>query len=116
MVGWKVIIEEYNRFNHNTLNTIYEFKTKQDAMRNSVQSLAQSQFSHKELQGLSCDKLKDKLIKERNINWDDLEVYKKIGIACYNRGEEHSDWVVDFCMPILTQDRGYINKHIFIGD
>lgn len=32
MVGWKVIIEEYNRFNHNTLNTTYEFKTKQEAM------------------------------------------------------------------------------------
>lgn len=32
MIGWKVIIEEYNIFNHNTLNTIYEFKTKQDAM------------------------------------------------------------------------------------
>jgi tRNA(His) 5'-end guanylyltransferase len=88
----------------------------QDAMRNSVQALAQSQFSHKELQGLSCNKLKDKLIKERNINWDDLEVYKKLGIACYNRGEEHSDWAVDLCMPILTQDRDYINKHIFINE
>lgn len=32
MVGWEVIIEEYNRFNHNTLNTTYEFKTKQEAM------------------------------------------------------------------------------------
>lgn len=32
MVGWKVIIEEYNRFNHSTLNTMYEFRTKQEAM------------------------------------------------------------------------------------
>lgn len=86
----------------------------QDATRNSIQSLAQSVFSHKELQGLSCDKLQDKLFKERGINWIDLEDYKKRGTACYNRGEEHSDWVVDFCMPILTQDREYINKHIFI--
>lgn len=88
----------------------------QNATRNSVQSLAQSQFSHKELQGLSCNKLKDKLLKERNINWDDLEAYKKLGIACYNRGEEHSDWAVDLCMPILTQDRDYIDKHVFIGN
>lgn len=88
----------------------------QDATRNSIQSLAQSKFSHKELHGLSCDKLQDKLFKERNINWNDLEVYKKRGTTCYNRGEEHSDWVVDFNMPILTQDRDYINKHIFIGD
>lgn len=88
----------------------------QDATRNSIQALAQSQFSHKELQGLSCDKLQDKLFKERGINWNDLEDYKKRGTACYNRGEEHSDWVVDFCMPILTQDRDYINKHIFINE
>lgn len=88
----------------------------QDATRNSIQSLAQSQFSHKELHGLSCDKLQDKLFKERNINWNDLEIYKKRGTACYNRGEEHSDWAVDFAMPILTQDMDYINKHIFVGE
>lgn len=88
----------------------------QDATRNSIQSLAQSKFSHKELQGLSCDKLQDKLFKERGINWNDLEIYKKRGTACYNRGEEHSDWVVDFNMPILTQDNDYINKHVFIGE
>ena len=88
----------------------------QDATRNSIQSLAQSQFSHKELHGLSCDKLQDKLFIERGINWNDLEIYKKRGTACYNRGEEHSDWVVDFNMPILTQDRDYINKHIFVGE
>lgn len=29
----------------------------QDAKRNSIQSLAQSVFSHKESHGLSCDKL-----------------------------------------------------------
>ena len=74
------------------------------------------QFSHKELHGLSCDKLQDKLFKERGINWNDLEVYKKRGTACYNRGEEHSDWVIDFAMPILTQDRDYINKHVFVGE
>ena len=88
----------------------------QDATRNSIQSLAQSVFSHKELHGLSCDKLQDKLFKERGINWNNLEIYKKRGTACYNRGEEHSDWAVDFVMPIITQDRDYVNKHIFVGD
>lgn len=88
----------------------------QDATRNSIQALAQSVFSHKELHGLSCDKLQDKLFTERNINWNDLEIYKKRGTACYNCGEEHSDWAIDFAMPILTQDRGYINKHVFVGE
>jgi tRNA(His) 5'-end guanylyltransferase len=88
----------------------------QDATRNSIQSLAQSQFSHKELHGLSCDKLQDKLFTERGINWNDVEIYKKRGTACYNRGEEHSDWAVDLAMPIITQDRDYVNKHIFVGE
>ena len=88
----------------------------QDATRNSIQSLAQSKYSHKELLGLSCDKLQDKLFTERGINWNDLEVYKKRGTACYNRGEEHGNWVVDFNMPILAQDREYINKHVFVGE
>ena len=88
----------------------------QDATRNSIQSLAQSKFSHKELHGLSCDKLQDKLFTECGINWNYLETYKKRGTACYNRGEEHSDWVVDFNMPILTQDNDYINKHIFVSE
>ena len=88
----------------------------QDATRNSIQALAQSVFSHKELHGLSCDKLQDKLFLERGINWNDLETYKKLGTACYNRGEEHSDWVVDYNMPILIQDNDYINKHIFVSE
>lgn len=87
-----------------------------DATRNSIQALAQSVFSHKELHGLSCDKLQDKLFLERGINWNFLETYKKRGTACYNRGEEHSDWVVDFNMPILTQDNDYVNKHIFVSE
>jgi len=73
----------------------------QDATRNSIQALAQSKFSH---------------ITECGINWNLLETYKKLGTACYNRGEEHSDWVVDFNMPILTQDNDYINKHVFVGE
>ena len=73
----------------------------QDATRNSIQALAQSKFSH---------------ITECGINWNLLETYKKLGTACYNRGEEHSDWVVDFNIPILTQDNDYINKHVFVGE
>lgn len=85
----------------------------QDATRNSIQSLAQSVFSHKELHGLSCDKLQDKLFLECGINWNDLEIYKKRGTACYNRSD--GDWAVDYSMPILTQDNDYINKHVFVG-
>lgn len=43
-----------------------------DAVRNSVQMLAQANFSHKELQGLKTKALQDKLLIEKDINWNDL--------------------------------------------
>jgi tRNA(His) guanylyltransferase len=75
----------------------------QDATRNSIQMLAQSEFSHKELQGLSCDKLQDKLMLERNINFNDIETTCKRG-SCVKNGE------IDNEIPIFTQDRGYIDR------
>lgn len=43
-----------------------------DATRNSVQSLSQSLFSHKELQFLNTNQLQDKLMIEKGINWNNL--------------------------------------------
>lgn len=43
-----------------------------DAVRNSVQMLAQANFSHKELHGLKRKKLQDKLLVEKDINWNNL--------------------------------------------
>jgi tRNA(His) guanylyltransferase len=42
----------------------------QDAVRNSVQMVGQAHFSQRELQGVSCAKIKEKLI-EKGTNWDD---------------------------------------------
>lgn len=51
-----------------------------DATRNSIQCLAQSNFSHKSLQNLNCSLLQDKLLKEKNINWNELEDRYKRGV------------------------------------
>jgi len=92
----------------------------QDATRNSIQALAQANFSQKQLHGLSCDKLQDKLFVEKGINWNDLSVDKKRGSACikqkYSFTNQHGEetirtrWIIDDNMPILTQDRDYIEK------
>jgi tRNA(His) 5'-end guanylyltransferase len=50
-----------------------------DATRNSIQMLGQSNFSHKELQRLSCDEIQEKLWQEKDINWNDLDVRLKRG-------------------------------------
>ena len=53
-----------------------------DAIRNSIQAIGQSQFSHKELQNLNCDEIKEKLISERGLNWEEYSDYHRHGICC----------------------------------
>lgn len=55
-----------------------------DATRNSVNSLGYSQFSHKSLQGLNTSEIQDKLMLEKNINWNDCKTYEKRGF-CSNK-------------------------------
>jgi tRNA(His) 5'-end guanylyltransferase len=85
----------------------------QDATRNSIQMLAQANFSHKQLQGLSCDKLQDKLFIEKGINFNDVETYKKRGSCIikrnYYKGDTvRSKWIIDKEIPVFTQDKLYI--------
>lgn len=53
-----------------------------DAERNSVNSLAQSLFSHKELQGVGINALKAKLERERGVVWGELPIVEKRGACC----------------------------------
>lgn len=50
-----------------------------DATKNSISMLAQSLFSHKELQNLTGSEMQDKMFVERGINWNDLDVRLKRG-------------------------------------
>lgn len=51
-----------------------------DATRNSISMLAQSLFSHKDLQNLNTDQMQDKMMLEKNVNWNDLEARYKRGV------------------------------------
>jgi tRNA(His) 5'-end guanylyltransferase len=50
-----------------------------DAVKNSIAMLAQSMFSHKELQGLDRNQMQDKMMVEKGVNWNDLESKFKRG-------------------------------------
>ncbi len=50
-----------------------------DASRNSIQMVGQAMFSHKELQGKSCNAIQDMLVEQKGINWNDFPTYKKRG-------------------------------------
>ena len=86
-----------------------------DATRNSIQMVGQANFSHKELQGKSCNMIQDMLFTQKGINWNDLPVTKKRGSACIKDNEGR--WFIDTNMPILktteeTDYRQYLDKLI----
>lgn len=96
----------------------------QDATRNSIQMVGQANFSHKELQNKSCDKIQDMLMLEKNINWNDFSTVKKRGSCCTKTGKhtvvnmqsgeqvERLVWEIDKEIPIFTQYRNYIERWI----
>lgn len=84
-----------------------------DATRNSLNSLAQSMFSHKSLQGLKLSEVHDKLMLEKQVNWNDLDTWKKRG-SCVYYNEENGETVMDSEIPIFTQDREYVERHIYL--
>lgn len=91
----------------------------QDASKNSVSMVAQSNFSHKSLQGLNGKQMQDKLFVEKGINWNDLPVWQKRGVCItkqtYKYGEtDRTKWVVDHDTPIFSQDRNYIEQYVYL--
>jgi tRNA(His) 5'-end guanylyltransferase len=83
-----------------------------DATRNSIQMVGQANFSHRELQGKSCNQIQDMLHEQKGINWNDFPTSQKRGSACI---KQDGKWVVDLEMPILKgEDREYVDKLIYI--
>ena len=83
----------------------------QDCTRNSISSLAQAYFSHKELQGKNSSQMQDMLFNKHNINWNNLSTVKKMGTAIIK--DENGKWFIDQEMPILKgEDRKYVESRI----
>lgn len=82
----------------------------QDATRNSIQMLAQSLYSHKELDGVTCKKAQDKMFTEKDVNWNDLPTHLKRGTCVVK--DDSGKWFIDTEIPIFTQDRDYVEKRI----
>ena len=59
--------------------TNYFIWRQRDAIRNSISMLAQSRFSHKQLHGVNSWQMKEMLLKEHGVNWDDVPEFAKYG-------------------------------------
>ncbi len=63
----------------------------QDTVRNSIQSVAQSLYSHKELNGKNQSDLQE-MIFQKGINWNDYPISQKRGRLTYKSG---NGWDID---------------------
>lgn len=100
----------------------------QDATRNSVQMLARSLYSHKQLENKNNSELQE-LCFQKGINWNNCPTSQKRGRCIVKQttikqgtnpktGEtfdaERSEWVVDNEIPVFSQDRNYIEQYVYL--
>lgn len=87
----------------------------QDATRNSIQMVAQSLFSQRELHGKNTSVLQE-MIFSKGQSWNDLAPSLKRG-RCVVRETTQGNfwrpgWVVDEAPPVFARDREYIERHL----
>jgi len=88
----------------------------QDATRNSIQSVAQSLYSHKELHGKNSFQLQE-MIFQRGLNWDTLPTIEKRGTAIskiktsIEKEIEGERWIADYDAPIFSKS-SYLQQTI----
>jgi len=87
--------------------TNYFIWRQKDWGRNSIQMLAQSLYSHKELQEKNNSELQE-MCWYKGKNWNDIETSLKRGRCCVFG----SQWNIDNDIPIFTQDRNYIDEYL----
>ena len=93
--------------------TNYFIWRQNDATRNSIQSLAQANFSQKQIHSMNNSQLQDKLHEEKGINWNDCKTVEKRGscvIHVFDKSINRSKWIIDEEIPIFTQNRDYIEN------
>lgn len=96
----------------------YYIWRQQDATRNSILSLAQSLYSQKQIQGIKCDSLQDKMFTEKGVNWNNLSTVEKRGTCAIPKtvevnGTTRNKMVIDTEIPIFTQYRNYIEDIVY---
>lgn len=101
--------------------TNYFIWRQQDATRNSILMLAQAHFSHKKMHGKNTSELQDMLMLQKEVNWNNCEVWQKRGWSVLRNIREIADGDLkvrrsfiepDWETPIFTKDREYIERHV----
>jgi tRNA(His) 5'-end guanylyltransferase len=89
----------------------------QDTVKNSISSLAQSMFSHKELNGKNGNQKQEMMFAKNGTNWNDISDFLKRGRLIVKETYEkepdviRSRWIIT-PPPTFTQDREYLDELI----
>lgn len=87
-----------------------------DCTRNSILGLAQKYMSHKEMHGLKCNELQNILLTKYDVNWNNFTTVEKRGTCSYkvlvDEEKDRHEWILDFEMPILMDDREFVVSKI----
>lgn len=95
-----------------------------DAIRNSIQSLAQSYYSQKQLHGKKSGELQE-MCFQAGQNWNSLETSKRRGRCIVKEEYMHvlngsvsmrTRWVVENEIPDFTQERNYVENYLTTED
>jgi tRNA(His) 5'-end guanylyltransferase len=84
-----------------------------DAIRNSISSVAQAHFSAKQLHGLNQSQVKELLLNQVNINWEDLPDQNKYG---YTIVRSYAGRGPQTGTPVFTENRNVIDQFLTIGE
>lgn len=100
--------------------TNYFYWRQQDCIRNSLQMVAQANFSHKELQGKGSAAIKE-MLPEKGIDWDnDFSIDKQRGTCFYkvmSAKYGRTYWDDDTNIPIFKKEgRNFIDQFVYVGE
>lgn len=86
-----------------------------DAIRNSINFIARKFIPHKQLQGLNGLEIKALLYDKHGVAWDHYPGWEQRGSGIVPNplnDNQHSSFIVDDDMPIISENRTYITKHM----
>ena len=98
----------------------------QDCVRNSIEALGRSKFSHKQLEGVNGTGVKAMLKEVHGIDWEQTPLAQQRGVCAYKPMDcifaeltspifdekEKNKWVMDKEIPIFSNDRYFIEKYL----
>lgn len=80
-----------------------------DATRNSINSLGQAHFKHKELQGKNTNQVQDMLFQKYGINWNNLSNKEKCGTFIIKKENKFS--IEDVCIKNYKDLEDFFTKN-----